>query len=128
MVRFEIQGFRGEPEQITDVLGIKPDKAWKEGDPIGDWPIKKNHAFSCWRLERSSDKLYDAGELLEHLLMKIDGLRNKVRSLPPSAEIMIYMFLKATPGESLPGVGLSEKTIELLADIGAAVDISIRTD
>jgi hypothetical protein len=128
MVRFEVQGFRGDPEQITDILGMKPDKAWKEGDPIPDWPTRKGHAFACWRLERSSDKLYDGGELLEHLLMKVDGLRNKVNSLPPSAEIMIYVFLRVTPDDSLPGVSLSEKTIKLLSDIGAAVDINIRTD
>ena len=128
VVRFEIQGFRGDPEQISETLGLQPDKAWKEGDPIDDWPTKKNHAFACWRLERGSSKLYDAGELLEHLLMKIDGLRDKVALLPPSAEIMIYMFLKVTRGDPLPGVALGEKTIKLLSDIGAAVDINIRTD
>ena len=60
--------------------------------------------------------------------MRIDSLRQKVNALPPSAQVMIYMFLKVLPDDSLPGVALSEKTVRLLADIGAAVDISIRTD
>lgn len=125
-----ITGFEGEPESITDILGVSPSKTWRIGEPI----IKTQPSFRCfetngWRLAYKSEisKPDDAmlfQKVLAELVEKVSPLRDKFSRLPigSETEISCHIYLAQ---DFRPIVSFDAETIRFIADIKASIDIDV---
>jgi hypothetical protein len=130
-VFLDIRGFRGEPDSITHLLGIRPDRAWSKGEIIperpgyeGPRPLRRK--YSCWTIKASLKKYsYNVEDHIKQIIKRISPVRDRIKSIP-GANLMLCVWIDIyDPYESTPALVLGTKTMRFLSDIEAVFDVDL---
>ena len=120
---FQITG-SFDPDEITDLMGLKPDKCWKIGD------LRKNgtvYDFSSWSFGRCDEYhvhvVEQMRETIAPLWDKMDVLQKIRREYEASFEIKIVPTVYA--GESAPCLAPSLDMIDFCHATRTEIDIDL---
>lgn len=119
---FSIWGDVFEPDRITEILAIQPNRTWKKGDPIPKPVYRRNE--TSWRIETGYEKSYDINDqlykLYEVLQEKVEALHRIKNDFGVSLQFMVVVKVR---NEEKPAIHFQGDFIKLLHDMGADVDI-----
>jgi pyruvate formate-lyase activating enzyme-like uncharacterized protein len=112
--------FGCEPDQISEILGIQPTKAWKKGELIGKSILRRKQ--NGWELKIQIPDSEDLDEHITELLKKLSPAWEKVINLNQLyyAEISCVVYSYEAQG---PGLHLDKKTLKQMAELNAEVDL-----
>ncbi|MFV2058817.1 MAG: DUF4279 domain-containing protein [Thiohalomonadales bacterium] len=121
---FALGGYHFNPDHITRLLGIEPTSVNDAGTSGGlDKPV-----LSSWEL--STDTVtgeVDVYDLTDIIIKQLEPIEEKVlevcKKFNLSPRMGIVLTLSPENGESNPDVGFGARTIRLLADIGAFINV-----
>lgn len=121
---FMLAGYHFNPDDVTNLLGIKPTRIDASGAGSGlDTPV-----LSSWELSTDtvSDDV-DVYKLTDELIKQIEPAKEKIlevaKSHNLSPRIGVVLMLSVDKSETEPEVGFGARTIRFLADIGAFINV-----
>lgn len=114
-----------DPDTISELLGLTPDKSWKIGDTRKDG--KSKYDFACWHF--GTCKEYDV-LVVNQMLKTITPLLSKVNILREIKEKFDVVFtLEVVPtvrfDESTPCLAPSIQVMQFCCDTGTEIDIDL---
>lgn len=124
-VYFALDGDDFEPDEITNLLGIKPTSVLKKGEKIPNkLPVK-----SSWELstENIVNEYIDVFSMAESIVQDLIPIKEKIinvintHNLIPRLEIVLWFSVDEE--HSTPAIGFEPSTIKFLGEIGAFIDI-----
>lgn len=112
--------FECDPDQISEMLGIQPTKAWKIGEPIGKTILRRKQ--NGWMLNIQILNSEDLEEHITELLNKLSPIWDRVVKLSQLyyAEINCVVYSYEAQG---PGLHLDKKTLEKIVELNAEIDL-----
>ncbi|MEA3412427.1 MAG: DUF4279 domain-containing protein [Pseudomonadota bacterium] len=121
---FTLSGYHFNPDDITRLLGIQPTSINAAGASSGlDKPV-----ISSWEL--STDTItddVDVYDLTGKLIKQVEPVKEKILQVIKSHNLSprfgVVLVLSVDKNESVPDVGFGARTIRLLADIGAFINV-----
>lgn len=124
LVEFKIIGDEFEPEIITKVLQISPDKYWKKGEQIKNKNSIRN--FSCWSIKTGYEESIDINNQLVKIINKIKDKKNELVELKNQNKFYykIQVVIKIENNEK-PAIYLNRDIIGFLNDIKAELDFDL---
>ena len=108
-------------DEVTKFLGIQPTSTMKKGNPI---PKKTSWVYSSGKVIQDYIDVYGmASNLISTLEPKTELIIKAINrfKLKPRLEVVLWFTCKEDV--STPAIGLDEKTIKFLGEVGAYVDI-----
>ena len=121
-----------DPEEFTAQVGVLPSETWRKGERNASRmiPSVSGWTLSSPRIRGEVIDLYRlADELLDSVTEKISNLREAAHS--HGVKICLQMVIYSSVLDSVPTpiIGLSERSIMILSQLGASLDIdSYKTD
>jgi len=119
--RFRLQG-SFDPDDITDMLGIPPDRTWREGE--ARWPLLRWET-SGWSLVVGPEQSVDLEAQLKSMLDTIEPIQDRVRAVRDRYQAEAGVFCSADVVDQTPAIILGAETIRRLARLGLDLDIDI---
>ena len=113
------------PDTITEIIGLTPDRSWKIGDTRKDG--KSKYDFACWNF--GTCKEYDV--FVENQMLKtITPLLSKVNALREiKQKFDVHFTLELVPtvrfDETTPCLAPSIKVMQFCCDTGTEMDIDL---
>ncbi|NTW02500.1 MAG: DUF4279 domain-containing protein [Oscillochloris sp.] len=129
IVYLSLKGEDLVPEEISDALGVLPDKAWKKGDVKKPRrPVAKDinlpvYTFGHWALNAPCSQHDEAEHQLEQLLTRLEelpGILKKYIETFDSAIVVGY-----STGEVIIGFYLPVSILRRLSSLGLAIVFDI---
>ena len=108
-------------DEVTKFLGIQPTSTMKKGNPI---PKNTSWVYSSGKVMQDYIDVYGmASNLISTLEPKTETIIKAINrfKLKPRLEVVLWFTCKEDV--STPAIGLDEKTIKFLGEVGAYVDI-----
>lgn len=121
LVRFEIRGLDCEPEQVTAILGVKPNHSWRRGDPVGN--RGETRQSSTWSITAAPSESIDAEEYVLSLLDRLPPTLNGLAAISTRWEAHFSVTIFA--GNLSPGFYVTPPTLQRMAALGAALDVDV---
>ncbi len=129
---FALSGYHFNPNDITQALGIKPTSVNAAGmggsldkPVISSWEISTDTVTS----ENSTEDV-DVYKLTEIILKQLEPVKEKIlqvcKSHNLSPRMGVVLSLSVDQDETCPDVGFGARTVRLLADLGAFIDIDYK--
>lgn len=124
LVEFKIIGDEFEPEIITKVLQISPDKYWKKGERIKNRNSIRN--FSCWSIKTGYEESIDINNQLVKIINKIKDKKNELVELKNKNKFdyKIEVVIKIENNEK-PAMYLNSDIIGFVNDIKAELNFDL---
>ncbi|MFV1993702.1 MAG: DUF4279 domain-containing protein [Acidiferrobacterales bacterium] len=124
---FALSGYHFNPDDITQALGIKPTSA-NAGGMGGslDKPV-----ISSWEISTdTATEDVDVYKLTEIILKQLEPVKEKIlqvcKSHNLSPRMGVVLSLSVDQDETCPDVGFGARTVRLLADLGAFINIDYK--
>ena len=121
---FALSGYHFNPDDITRMLGIKPTTTNAAGANSGlDHPV-----ISSWELSTTmhTDD-FDVYKLTDLITKQLEPIKDKllqvIKSHNLSPRIGVVLVLSVDKNETVPDVGFGARTIRLMAEIGAFINV-----
>jgi len=122
--RFTIAGFECSPEEITQILGIRPTKTWLRGEPVTS-KAKNVYKENGWTLTSPCNPVSSTlDEQVDALISIIPPRIQAFAKLPAGVYIELACIIRVAD-YSQPVIGFSANTIRIIAQIGANIDVGI---
>ena len=127
---FALAGYHFNPDDITHLLGIEPTSSNGAGARSGlDKPV-----ISSWELSTdtvtSDTENIDVYALTDIIIKQLEPIEEKIidvcKSHNLSPRMGVVLTLSVDKDESSPEVGFGARTIRLLADIGAFINVDYK--
>ena len=118
----KITGFQCSPDEISHIIGIFPTKKWLKGDII-DKRVIVRRKQNGWMLQSELLEDRPVKEHIENLLSMVMPKKERLKNIPPDAEIAIYCVVYSTLGR--PDISLDPAMIKAIAELGAWVDFDL---
>ena len=124
---FTLSGYHFNPDEITRLLGIEPTSVNRAGASSGlDKPV-----ISSWELSTDivtgDEEDVDVYALTDIIIKQLEPIEGKIlevcKSHNLSPRMGVVLTLSVDKDESSPEVGFGARTIRLLADIGAFINV-----
>jgi hypothetical protein len=109
--------------ELTNALGVSPDKAWDVGTEFLLGRHIKHHKYSRWSIVEHVDPMEDMREAVDRLMKRVAAFESRLASLPQGSSVSLEMAL--TTRDTVLGISLSEEQVRMLSALGASIDISI---
>lgn len=119
ILSFRIMGDEFDPQLITELLGLEPDKAFNKGDKRNE-DRPELHRFSFWGLDTKVDRDLS---LEKHLEAMLDRLATRTESICELSKEFTVDFYCSIFSEHMVGVVLSKEVIQRVYELGAEIDI-----
>jgi len=119
-----ISGFACDPNEITKILGVQPDKIWRRGEAL-TYTNKGTHKDNGWEItSSSSDALYVENHIADmlHLVLPV---REQFKSLPAGSSVMLICGISMYPDGEVPSIFFDAETLRVLGEINADLDIDL---
>lgn len=116
--------FDCNPDSITEILKITPDKTWIKGDVINQKSILK-YKFNGWELKSDVSENSDFETHLNDIISKVDENLNSFIEICNKYYSEISCAIYLDENDSMPSVHLSKKNIKLLNSLGLEIDFDI---
>ena len=124
---FGLSGYHFNPDHITQILGIEPTAT--NGSGMGgslDKPVISSWELSTEIITDDID-LYDLTDIITKQLEPItDKIIEVVKNHNVSPRFGVVLELAVDTDESNPDIGFGARTIRLLAEIGAFINIEYK--
>jgi hypothetical protein len=126
-VYFLLGGYNFDPDNITSLLGLEPTSVNRGGSGV-DRPAISSWEFST---EKHTDDELDIFKMTNALIAQIEPVKDKLltaienHNLVP--KIGVSLMLSVDVDEPAPEMGFGGRAIKFMAEIGALVDIDVRT-
>ena len=121
---FALSGYHFNPDDITRMLGIKPTTTNAAGANSGlDHPV-----ISSWELSTTmhTDD-FDVYKLTDIITKQLEPIKDKllqvIKSHNLSPRIGVVLVLSVDKSEAVPDVGFGARTVRLMAEIGAFINV-----
>ena len=111
-----------QPEEVTALLGIKPDKSYRAGEPVSA-KVSMLRKEGCWEIKTAPTKDADAS-LNDHLCLLLDRItpaKEAVRSLASDHSIQFGCVVYFD--EQVPALYLERDVLKAMSDLNATFDI-----
>ena len=109
------------PDEVTRVLGVKPNRTWLRGETISG--TKRQYSENGWRLASGLDASHGLEEHLLTLLTAIEPLAPKIAKLAERWDTEIGCVIYAS--QYVPEMHFSPSVLRRLSDLGVDVDIDL---
>lgn len=121
-----ITGFKDSPEEIAQELGVTPSKIWNKGD-IKNPKTGKVYENSGIHIVPDIDKSADFENQLSSLLSIVNRKEEQFIKICNSCytELRCVIYLYHDSDESTPAVHFDKQALQILAALGAEVDIDL---
>jgi hypothetical protein len=126
-VSFKLYGFQCDPSEITDLLGMQPDRVLRAGEAL-ETPGTQGRViskFNQWVLHAPISNSPMLEDHIEPLVTRLEPIAVELGQLPSDADREISIAVYITDTESIPGMHLERALIERIASLGLAIDLSI---
>jgi len=121
---FALSGYHFNPDDITRLLGIKPTTVNAAGANSGlDRPV-----ISSWELSTTihTDD-FDVYKMTDVITKQLEPIKDKIlqviKSHNLSPRIGVVLVLSVDKNETVPDVGFGARTVRLMAEIGAFINV-----
>ena len=121
---FALSGYHFNPDDITRLLGIKPTAVNAAGTNSGlDKPV-----ISSWELSTTmhTDD-FDVYKMTDVITKQLEPIKDKIlqaiKNYNLSPRIGVVLVLSVDKNETVPDVGFGARTIRLMAEIGAFINV-----
>jgi Domain of unknown function (DUF4279) len=119
--------FSGEMsvEQITDVIGVRPDRFRHRGSIRPDAPVQIPAKENSWEICERADSSVPLSELIDRLSARVLPLREKfidAKGRGCAVKLELVQWISATDSFG-PGFALESDLVSLLAATEASVDV-----
>lgn len=121
IVRIKILSDTLTPEEISNRLGRKPDRAWDKGteDPM----VARNMAkFNAWIMNSGESRETAIEDQIATLLAKLKPLSKEILDI--SAEAIVD-FSCVVYSDTEPPIYVDNKTLTAIASLGANLDVDL---
>jgi hypothetical protein len=123
-IMFEVLG-NFDPDRISSIVGIQPDKTWEAGHRIGKSKLLRKESGWClvkegteWHVEELFTSLW---KTLEPKMQEFKALGNQVK-----CEFQVSIQISASDDEGeMPSLYFSPISIQRMGELNASVDIDI---
>lgn len=105
-----------EIEEVSNLLSVKPDFAWKEGAKFEMWGQTHNRPDTVWGLESVSTKC-SLEEHLDNILSKLDSSKSNMSHFLEDDGFDVYIRLAIDMRAGLGGFMVLSATLERLKNI-----------
>ena len=120
-VRLRLCSQTHPPAQITEAVGLKPDKEWQIGDRRANTTIvERSHG---WIVDSQCDRDASFSEHLSALMERILPFSSNIHSLRNECSIELSCVLYSHAAN--PGLWIDRQTMQSLAALGAELDVDI---
>jgi hypothetical protein len=119
--RFRLRG-SFDPDDITDVIGISPDRTWRQGEertPLLRWQM------SGWSLVFGPERSVDLEAQIKRMLDTVEPVHERVRSARDRYHAEVDVFCSADVHDQTPAILLGAETLSRLAHLGLQLGIDI---
>jgi len=128
-VSFSVQSDTCTPEEISSLLGLEPDRAWRTGEnPHPERPgVPRLGTFHYWRLDgRPSPEGQSAEGVLVDLLERLTPHREALQGLHGRAELGFRIYVAdADLDIETFGLHLQPKLVERVAALAASLSVTV---
>ena len=114
--------FDGDPDQITQAIGLSPTVAYIAGDKT---PAGRTVSRAFWCLSLSSENSLDLNCVLEHSFKRIELLHGNILELTRKMKGEKYFGVGISVGETTPAIYLTGPMISRIAQLGLDFDIDL---
>ncbi len=121
---FALSGYHFNPDDITRLLGIEPTAV----NNAGMAGTLDKPTISSWELSTDivTDNV-DVYDLTDIITKQLEPIKDKILQVTKAYNVSprfgVVLVLSVDKGEVVPDVGLGARTIRLLAEIGAFVNV-----
>ena len=119
-VRLTVQGFSGDPGEVTAVLGVSPSRTWREGDIVQP-KATLHHKTNGWALQSPVDPHGVDPERAVQALLDLFPDPTCFARLPADAVASVNCTIYGT--QCRPFLCLSSATVARLAALGVGLDV-----
>jgi Domain of unknown function (DUF4279) len=111
--------------ELISILKLSADQCWDVGQHYKPSPYtpEQRYTFSRWAIQTTVETLDNLAEAIDDLLQRIQGVEKNFLLLPHDSTVSLTLFVTET--DSVIGMGLDAKVIDLLARINAGIEISL---
>lgn len=117
-----IYGEQLDPDEVTKVLGLSPERSWRRGDPKGARGVASRKE-GCWKIEtkRSQDCEKDLNDHLLTLLERIAPVRGIVGALAERFTLQFECIIEFD--QEVPALHVDRQVMKAMSDLGGELDI-----
>ncbi len=124
---FALSGYHFNPDDITQALGIKPTSV----NAAGMGGSLEKPVISSWEISTdTATEDVDVYKLTEIILKQLEPVKEKIlqvcKSHNLSPRMGVVLSLSVDQDETCPDVGFGARTVRLLADLGAFINIDYK--
>jgi hypothetical protein len=120
-VRFEICGFDCEPEQVSALLGVKPNHTWRRGDSVG--LRGEVHKSSMWSITATPSEANDVEVDVLALLNRLPATLAPLRGVTARWEAQVSVVM---PVDDMSlGLFFTPATVQRIAALEASLNVDM---
>ena len=121
-----VRGFDGEPEVISDVIGVAATRVGRVGEPLRGLSGQRTHRVvkqAYWALQSRLGPESTLADHLTDLLALVGEVRGLTSRLPPGAKAVILCTV--IPDRALPVLEIPPNVLSGIGALGASVQIDV---
>jgi hypothetical protein len=128
-VEFGFSGFDEDPDEVSEIIGLKPDEIKRKGEPLDYIPGKLRN-FHSWILIASKDKTINMEDQIDMIIKRLMPLKDKLVKFSEMSEKPFLNLVIKSYGGDRPLINYRADVIKFLAEIGAGscVDLCVYGD
>ena len=123
IVDLDISSFKEHPLEIAKILDIQPSRIRLEGELVYPNALIR-HKENGLEISSSLSSSHPFMEHIDSLLKILIPLKDKFKNLPSTCEIILSCHIYIYE-DSMPAICLDAKTVNLLSDLNAEIDIDL---
>ena len=125
-VSFRIMGTDLDPSEVTEMLGVAPDKSHRAGDPIGTVFSRSAADFSegLWALESSVGEAESLERHIASIISRLEGASDKLSKLKWRG-YRVDVFVGIFEIDNNVGLELSSDTLRAIAGLSASLNLDL---
>lgn len=123
-VAFVLIGFKCEPEEITETLGIVPTQTWKVGTPIGKRGIGR-YEDNGWQVKSKLEKYADLESHIQSVLQQLEPAWESLAKISALYYTELSCHIYLYDDEQVPAIHFEQEVVRKIAELNAEIDVDI---
>lgn len=120
VVHLKITSLSHSPEEITKIIGLRPDFSWTPGSFRSVTTIRES--TNGWRIESKLPKEKSFSLHIQDVMSRIAPYRDKVKNFSTSESVVLYCAVYSTHS---PEITFSKEQVDQFSMIGAQVEVDV---
>lgn len=121
-----LRGFGDDPRVITELIGLRPTRAGRAGDPLlgpSGQATSRTVRRTYWSLHSRRDPTASLSDYVSDILEQLGGSTPIFAQLPDGTTVTVRCTV--IPDDDLPLLAVTNKSLRRLGDIGGGLEIDI---